>query len=428
MKNNSDTKFRNNIIWILFERIYSMLASLVVGALTARYLGPSNYGMLGYVTSIVGMLTPIAMMGLDSILVVELSQRKEERGKILGSANTLRTIGTSVTIGISLIVGMLIEPNNPLFIKMLIIQLLSVAVQIGNNFTFVFHADLESKYVEIGNFIGLTAISIAKILFLANHCSVVWFSVAILLQSFFSVGYIILAFYRRKRIRMSTSWHEVRNLLDKGHHFIIISMSISILIYFDRIIIGRILSEEAAGIYTAADTISTLWLFIPTAIITSFTPLIAEEYKQNKDTYWFMQKKMYCIVTIICIVISAGIVFFQDFVVQVLYGSDYTGITKVLWILLIASTLSVIGSARSVWILCENLQKYAKWYVIGGAALNIVLDILFVPRLNILGAALSTCLSQYVSVFIFPLISKKTSKFFRMYVGSFKVIKTLLRR
>ena len=45
-------KFASNFGWMMGQQIYNMLISLVVGSLSARYLGPSNYGLLNYSASI----------------------------------------------------------------------------------------------------------------------------------------------------------------------------------------------------------------------------------------------------------------------------------------------------------------------------------------------------------------------------------------
>ena len=37
-----------NTGWLVFDRVFHMLLSLVISSLTARYLGPDQYGLLGY--------------------------------------------------------------------------------------------------------------------------------------------------------------------------------------------------------------------------------------------------------------------------------------------------------------------------------------------------------------------------------------------
>ena len=42
-----------NASWLIMGKIAQMLINLVVGLLTARYLGPSNYGLIHYAASVI---------------------------------------------------------------------------------------------------------------------------------------------------------------------------------------------------------------------------------------------------------------------------------------------------------------------------------------------------------------------------------------
>ena len=53
--------------------------SLVVGALSARYLGPSNYGLIGYGASLVNLFTAISQLGIDNVLINEMMKHPEEK-------------------------------------------------------------------------------------------------------------------------------------------------------------------------------------------------------------------------------------------------------------------------------------------------------------------------------------------------------------
>ena len=56
-ESNEKMRFLNNTSWMLAQQIYSMILSLVVGSLSARYLGPSNYGLLSYGSSLISLFT-----------------------------------------------------------------------------------------------------------------------------------------------------------------------------------------------------------------------------------------------------------------------------------------------------------------------------------------------------------------------------------
>ena len=70
----------NNAKWIIVCKIAQSLIQLIVGMLCARYLGPSNYGLINYAASIVAFVLPIMRLGFDSTLVRELIENPENEG------------------------------------------------------------------------------------------------------------------------------------------------------------------------------------------------------------------------------------------------------------------------------------------------------------------------------------------------------------
>ena len=75
-----------NASWIIGCRVVQSVLSFVVSLMSARYLGPSNYGVLQYATSLVAFVTPIMTLGLTNTLVHEFVSYKDHEGEILGTA------------------------------------------------------------------------------------------------------------------------------------------------------------------------------------------------------------------------------------------------------------------------------------------------------------------------------------------------------
>ena len=61
----------SNAAWIIFCRIIQAILSLFVGMWTARYLGPSNYGLINYASSLAAFVAPIAYLGINEVLVLD---------------------------------------------------------------------------------------------------------------------------------------------------------------------------------------------------------------------------------------------------------------------------------------------------------------------------------------------------------------------
>ena len=62
----------NNAGWLIGSRIIQSLLGFVISMLTARYLGPANYGLINYASSLVAFVTPIMTLGINAVLVKEI--------------------------------------------------------------------------------------------------------------------------------------------------------------------------------------------------------------------------------------------------------------------------------------------------------------------------------------------------------------------
>ena len=62
-----------------------MLLSLVVGVLTARYLGPGNYGLVNYGAAYVGFFSSLCTLGINNVIVKDFIDHPDEQGTAIGS-------------------------------------------------------------------------------------------------------------------------------------------------------------------------------------------------------------------------------------------------------------------------------------------------------------------------------------------------------
>ena len=88
------TKESKNAIWIICGKVAQMMLSLVVGMLSARYLGPSNYGTISYATSLTSFFMAFCTLGLQSVLVKTFVENPQEQGVALGTAIFMRIVSS----------------------------------------------------------------------------------------------------------------------------------------------------------------------------------------------------------------------------------------------------------------------------------------------------------------------------------------------
>ena len=153
---------------MMFSNIYSMLLSLIVGALSARFLGPSNYGLLNYGSSIISFFTTISRLGMDSVIVAEMVKNPEKENTYLGTALVMRFFASVISfVGVWGIV-LVLEPGNTLLQAVTLLQAIAIIFQCTEVLNFWFNAHLEMKYVTITKIIALTLTAVWRISLLAR--------------------------------------------------------------------------------------------------------------------------------------------------------------------------------------------------------------------------------------------------------------------
>lgn len=95
-------------------------------------------------------------------------------------------------------------------------------------------------------------------------------------------------------------------------------------------------------------------------------------------------------------------------IILILYGTDYLDAAKILSVSVWAGTFAMLGSARSIWLVCQGLQKFTLAYTFGGLIVNVILNYLFIPIYGALGAAVATLASQFFANIVVLLLFKKT--------------------
>lgn len=398
-----------NSFWIISEQIFQMLVSLVVGVLSARYLGPQNYGTLNYTASFVTFVNAIATLGMEGVVIKKIIDRPDKEGEFLGGCIALRLMSSLVSIiSIEIAIGLL-NPGDSLKLWLGLIQ----GVQLfWRSFLILdswFQRHLKSKYVSIGKMLASLIVAGYRIFLLVTNKSIIWFAFAATISEMV-IAITGMFFYRTERnqkIRINLSCGF--DVLKESYHFILSGLMVAIYSQMDKIMIGSMLGDLEVGYYTTASAISSMWVFIPTAIINSFRPMILElKSKKNEELYLHRLKQLYAALIWMCIAFSLFVMLFGKLLIWLLYGKAYLAASSALRICVWYELFAVIGSARGIWVLAEEKNKYVKYYLGIGAVVNLILNSLWIPSFGINGAAFATLITQITTSLIAPLLFRET--------------------
>ena len=409
LKNSSAKQFMANTGWLVFDKVFHMMLSLVVTSMTARYLGKEGYGIINYGLSFINIFTIICKLGIDSIIVNEFVKNKVKTGEILGTTLVLRLLSSLCSLILTFIFVSVLKPNQSIVIMVTMIQSISLIFVTFDTVDFYFQSILKSKYTAIARSISYPLVCVLRIIFIFLKASVVWFAWATVLDAAI-IGIVLLYFYLKKeKGKFSFSVRQAKHLLHNSYPFIWANLLVTIYTQMDRIMVGSLVGDAETGIYSAAMTIANLWIFIPNALIDSARPIIMElKASRKEETYKIRYAQLYA--GIIWISIVAGIFFtvFSNIIISIVYGLEYGESVLVLKILIWSRLFSLIGTARNIWLICEECAKYVKWFVGTGAMINVILNFILIPVLGAKGAAIATLITEILSSFCMTGIFKQT--------------------
>lgn len=420
--NGSSKKILSNSAWVIIQHIYSMLTSLIVVALIARHLGPADYGLINYCSSLIAMFTTLSGLGLDNLIVSEIIRNPEKEGGYLGSALVMRLAASFISYPVILALIAVMNPGNHTLFIVAALQALGMIFQTYEVLVYWFRIKLKMKYISIALVAAITVNTIFRIVLLINKATVEWFALSISVQALVG-GIIIAAFFAKKSdVRLKAGFRDARDLLKISYNCIISSMAIIIYMEVDKILLEKMTGSANVGIYSAAVVLATCWQFIPVTLIDSSRPVILEKRKTSHEAYIDQFKLLMAGVNLMAFVFALLMSCLGWFFIYFLYGRDYLGAFIPLIILSWSSFIGISGYTRTVWITGEGFYKYEKSYAVTAMILNILLDIVLIWQFGVIGAAVATLITYVYEVLIVPLFFRETRDFTKMYFQSFKMI------
>ncbi len=182
--------------------------------------------------------------------------------------------------------------------------------------------------------------------------------------------------------------------------------------------IGNFIDMSEVAIYTAALNVANLWSFILKAVIDSVRPVIIGGFKDDNKRFETQIKKLYVFILFGGAIVAFFISLFSEQIIYILYGIDYISAASALKILCWSVILSYLCVAREIWLVLHNKQRYIKYFSFYGAIANVLLNALLIPFLGIVGAAISTVITQIIINFIMPSLFKETRKSHKLLIDA----------
>jgi PST family polysaccharide transporter len=390
----------SNIGVQLAARALSMVVSVFTVSLTARTLDPGGFGVYNGMAAYVGLFTVLTDLGFTQASMQRMASDPEHESEWLGALAGARG-------ALSLIAATVCAITIPLFLSNahhghLVGWIITITILSGGPQALmaVFQSRLRSGLALSFSVLQSFAWLAIVIVLAALHASVVAFAAANV-----AVLIVIATFQIRITSRAATiAWRAGvklwRPLLGVALPVGIAYVLITIYYQIDSVLLLQLAGPRETGIYSAAYRFLAPLLFLPAAIMSSFFPVLSAVQRDNPQRVLRLVQVCADMMAVISLPILAVTIALSGAIVHLLFGAGFERTAGVLPILMIAFVSICYGNLAGFLAPLLKLQWRLALYSGIGAAANVILNVVLIPKYGAFGSAWATVATEVLTMML----------------------------
>lgn len=365
----------------------------------ARYLGANGYGILSFAIAFSGIFSILADLGLSTLTVREVAKDKSLAKKYLGNGLLIKTILSILTFFlIVLFINMLGYPQKTIIV-VYFVSLSVILTSVSGIFYSIFQAYEKMEYQSSGQILSSIIMFLGVFIGIYFAFDVVGFAIIFLVSSVIILVYsLLICFWKFLIPKIEYDLEFWKKTIKESLPFGLTGISVMMYIYIDTLLLSIFQNNEVVGWYNAAYRLVLFLLFIPNTINIAIFPTMSKFHISSPDSLRIINEKFFKLMIIIGIPIGVGITLLADKIILLIFGAGYIPSIIALQIL-IWTIVFTFGSAASVKLLeATNKQLTLTKITSICVIVNIVLNLILIPKFSYIGASIATVLTEIIIV------------------------------
>lgn len=358
----------------------------------ARTLGVEGYGVLEFAISLLTYFLLFADGGLELWATREAASGADMR-KLAARIVPLRLVLASGSFCVLLVLLFLL-PDYPGLRTIMILFGLTLFVQ-AVNLKWVFMG--QERMTRVATGLVIAQIVFASAIFLVVHSprAIIWVPVLRLASDLAMAGYFAWLFVRaygnlRLKFTLRNSGTALRPSLTLGTSHGLAALNYN----FDTIVIGLLLGPVMAGLYNAAYKPVTVVLAMPTTYFIGLFPALSRAYAESHEAFREIATRSFGLAALGAVPFGIGAFFLAAPVIGFLFGPAYANAATVLQILSWSAVLVILRGTFRQSLNAAGKSGLDLRCAAAAVLLNVILNLLLIPRYGIIGAAVATLISE----------------------------------
>jgi len=400
LKKIFQSKIFHNFSWLFIDKLIRLVLSLFVSIVVARYLGPEQYGVWSYLLSITMFFTTFVGLGFHSILPRELIKHPEKEQSLVSTVFIFKIIGGLIGFGLNILLFIWFKKPDTYLLLMMSLMASLLIFQSSEVSDLFFKAKLQAKYSVIGRNLAFIIIALLKLYLVYNQYDLVYFVATNSIEMLIG-GVFVFYFYFKKGYSLSLKridWSLGKALLKDGLPMAISGLMVMLYMRIDQVMVTEIAGNTANGIYSTGVRMIEIVYFIPIALSDSFFPGIVYSKKHEGEKYQKNMLGFYSIMTYFSLGITLVIIIISKPMMSLFFGQDFEGSGEVLQVFGFSIYATFLGNANGKYLVTENYKHILLFRSISGLTVNVLLNLIWIPKFGFIGAAYASFISYFIPI------------------------------
>ncbi|AYP24752.1 oligosaccharide flippase family protein [Pantoea agglomerans] len=386
----------SNAAWMMSEKIISVFGVIFVTSYVAKSFGPTVFGQMAFSTSLFAMVQTVAIFGTETILFKRVSKNASKGLRLMTIARTMRMVLLLVTsVPVLIWVWYNMQEN---FLAFALASFVASVFVTQDTFSVYNNARLASRLNTIANAVGMLLSFGISFTVAWLRLNPLWLTLSIVAVTL--VPYLIKRhnFYQDHQDQMPPREKRtayLRYLMYAGLPLAISSIFISVQVKAAQMFLAGTAPARDLGLFAAANTISTSWIFIPVALITS---CFTEIFRERGEVAIKLAARLNGYVMAVSLLMLLVISLYGERIIIALYGPEFTQSGSLITLLSIATSFSAMGTVAYRYMVKEGGFNYLLRKIICLMVISLPLSWWLIQGHGIMGAAWSVFLSELLSL------------------------------
>jgi O-antigen/teichoic acid export membrane protein len=398
-------KVAKNTIFLTVATVGQKVLAFLYFILIARLADVSGTGKYFFVVSFTTIFSIVVDLGLSSVLIRETAKKKEIAEKYLGNTLFAKAIlGVIAYLAVVLTINVMGYPAET---KLMVY--LSGIVMLLDSFNVTSYAVFRGlhnlKYESIGVVVSEIVIIIFGTASLLSGAPLYFLILALMSGSVFTSFYSFGLLWKKTDIRPRFKFDKdiLLTIFKIAYPFALAGIFVKVYSYLDSVLLSKLVGDVAVGFWSIAYKITYAFQFIPMAFSAAIFPALATYFVSDKTMLRKTFERVVFYLAILAVPISFGIFSLARPLVLKLYGVAYAASVTPLEVAVFAVIFIFLNYPIGA-LLNATDRQLANTTIMGLCmVLDIVSNVILIPRISFLGAAISM-LIYHSSFFVLGLI------------------------